>query len=467
MKRLSLKAKINLWFSAIIIVITVIVFSVILIISRDAVFTNVKETLYTIVTSNIDELEYHSDSYNIEFEFGDHYIEYKNGLIEIDDDFLNESQGVHTALYEKNGNLLYGENLIDASISENESIFKVRYNNQNYYVLNIFLSEGSLNGLVLQGVVNENANETVLTRIVKFSLMILPALAIIAILGGYFLAGRLLSPIRSIAQSAESISDGNDLSKRIEVDKSKGELYSLAEAFNKMFDSLEVSFEEEKRFTSDISHELRTPVSSILAQCELTLDRERTGAEYRKALSVINRQSFRMKKIVEEMLTLSRIERLERPSNPVRLNFSDFLNDIIEEQQIRSINNITITSDIDEDIFIEADADLFAVMVNNLISNAYRYGREDGNILISLKRYDDNAVMCIADNGAGIEADKLDKIFNRFYREDRVRNSNDSNYGLGLGLPTALAVARLHGGNLTVESTVGEGSTFIFTIPLK
>lgn len=466
MKGISLKGKITLWFSAIIILITVIVFSVILLISREAVFTNVKETLSNIVAANVEELEYHVDD-NIEYEIGDHYIEYKNGLIEIDDDFLNESQGVHTALFDKSGELLYGENMIDASISENGNIFKMRYNNQNYYVLNIFLSDNNLNGLVLQGIVNENANETVLTRIVKFSLMILPVLALIAILGGYFLSGRLLSPIRSIAQSAESISDGNDLSKRIIVDKNKGELYSLAEAFNRMFDRLEVSFEEEKQFTSDISHELRTPVSSILAQCELALDKERTGGEYRKALSVIGRQSYRMKKIVEDMLSFSRLERLEKLPNPTTVNLSELLSDIAEEQQVRSINNISVATDIDSGIFVEADVDLLAAMINNLITNAFRYGRENGNIILSLKLNDGNAILSVTDDGIGIDSSKIDKIFNRFYREDRVRNSSDSSYGLGLGLPAALAIAKLHGGSLSAQSKLGEGSTFIFKISAK
>ena len=259
MKNLSIRAKITIWFSILIVLITGMMFSLMLLISQSVLYTDVKETLVSTVQSNSQEIEYCSDIADTEQEIGDHYLRYNNQWLEIDDDFLNRNQGVITALYDDKGNLLYGENPTGTLTTDDDNVRHIKYDNQKYYVYNLHLNGPNLQGLILLGQVNENANKTVLTRIVNLSLFVLPLLAILAIVGGYFLAGRFLAPIRKINSSVESIADGNDLSRRIELDNSKDELYVLGDSFNKMFCRLEQSFEKEKQFTSDISHELRTP----------------------------------------------------------------------------------------------------------------------------------------------------------------------------------------------------------------
>ncbi|MGN0521722.1 MAG: sensor histidine kinase [Eubacterium sp.] len=467
MKNLSIRAKITVWFSALIILITVMMLALMLLISRSVLYTDIKETLVNTVEINSQEIEYCEDINDKEQEIGDHYIQYKGGYLEIDDDFLNESRGVYTSLYDSQGNLLYGENPTGSKISVDGKIQRISYNDEKYYVYNISLKGSRLDGLILLGQVNENANKTVLTRIVNMSLFILPALAVLAIAGGYFLAGRFLKPIRRINASAESITDGNDLSKRIELGKSKDELYTLADTFNKMFSRLERSFEEEKQFTSDVSHELRTPVATILAQSELTLEKERTAEEYQKALSVIKRQSIRMKNIVEQMLQFSRLERLEALPNPEEVNLSLLFNNVAEEQRLRSVRSITIHSDIDDGIKILGNSDLLASLMNNLISNAYRYGKDNGNIYLSLKQNEKEVILTVKDDGIGIDDDVKEKIFNRFYQADRARTVKDSEYGIGLGLSMVSTIAKLHGGYIEVESKVGEGSAFSFKILKK
>ncbi|MCD7796184.1 MAG: HAMP domain-containing protein [Clostridiales bacterium] len=259
MKNLTVRTKITLWFSALIILITAIMFTVILLISRNAIYTDVKQTLTDIVTANTGEIEYHASLDYSEMESGDQFINYNDGYLEINDDYLNESLGAYSALYDSSGNLLYGENFINAQVIADSTIRTVNYNKEKYYVVNIPLKGDGLDGLTLQGIINEDANKTVLTTIATLSLLILPSLALIAIIGCYLLAGRFLRPIRDITASAEEISDGNDLSKCIQLGKSRDELYTLGDTFNKMFERLEQSFEEEKQFISDISHELRTP----------------------------------------------------------------------------------------------------------------------------------------------------------------------------------------------------------------
>lgn len=467
MKNLSVRVKITLWFSVSIILITAMMFSLILVISNSVLKTDVKETLKNVVEINSQEIEYTDSLYNQEIEIGDQYIEYNNGYLEIDDDFLNESNGVFTALYDSDGNLLYGQNPINSELNLNNDIQNVTHKKEKYFIFSKTLSGNQLDGLILQGVVNENANKTVLTGIVNLSLFILPLLAFIAIAVGYFLAGRFLSPIRKITASAESISDGSDLSERIEVSSNKDELNKLADAFNKMFSRLERSFEEEKQFTSDISHELRTPIATIAAQCELTLEKDREPEEYKKSLALINRQSIRMKHIVEQMLQYSRLERLDKIPNPEEIDLSSLLKDITEEQKARNIRSITIKSEIDENIKVTGNSDLLAGLINNLISNAYRYGKDNGNIILSLKQNESEIALSVKDDGIGISDDEKDKIFNRFYQADKARTSKSSDFGIGLGLSIVSSIARLHGGYMEVESRINEGSTFTLKIPKK
>lgn len=467
MKNLSIRAKITVWFSAMIILITVMMFALMLLISRSVLYTDIKEALVNTVEINSQEIEYYDDITDTEQEIGDHYIRYKNGFLEIDDDFLNENQGVFTALYDTDGNLLYGENPIGTELSTDEKVRRVKYKKDNYYVYNKYLHGNQLDGLILLGQANEDANKTVLNRIVNMSLFILPVLAVLAIVGGYFLAGCFLSPIRKINASVESITDGNDLSKRIELGETKDELYTLGDSFNKMFSRLERSFEEEKQFTSDVSHELRTPVATILAQSELTLEKERSVEEYKNSLSVIKRQSIRMKKIVEQMLQFSRLERLDTLPNPEDVELSLLLQNIVEEQSIVGNRSITLHSDIEKNIIVIGNSSLLTMLINNLISNAFRYGKDNGNIYISLKQDDREIILTVRDDGIGINEEAKDKIFNRFYQADTARTVRDSKYGIGLGLPMVATIAKLHGGVVEVESKLGEGSTFVFKIPKK
>lgn len=464
MKNLTIRAKITLWFSVLIILLTSITFLLMLVISNSVLNDDVKETLVSVINDNADEIEFIEDIDKQEQEEGDQYFQYNGAYIEIDDDYLNETNGVSCALYDSHGNLIYGENLINAKINPDKGIVKYTYNNEKFYVFSKHLSGDNLDGLILLGTINENANKTPLSQMVNLMLIVLPVLAIIGIIGGYLLAGQFLSPIRKITKSAESISDGNDLSKRIELNSARDELFVLGEAFNKMFSRLEKSFEEEKQFTSDISHELRTPVSTILAQSELTLSKERTTQEYIKSLNVIKRQSNRMKNIVEQMLQFSRLERLSSIDTQ-EFNLSQLIESMAEEQFYDNENAIKMQTDIEPNIMINANSNMIYQLMSNLISNAYKYGKANGNIVLSLKQTDEKIQLSVQDDGIGIEKEYQDKIFNRFFQTDSARTASDTKHSIGLGLSIVSQIAKLHGGSIEVKSEIDKGSTFTFVIP--
>ena len=465
-KPLSIKVKITLWFTALIIFMCAAMFVLLFVISTSVLHRDVKEDLVNLVTANAQEIEYCTYDEYSEREYGDQFVIYNDGYLEIDDDFLDSYDGVFTALYDSQGELLYGQVVKGAPIIYTSDIKSFKSNSEKYYVYCVALEGDGLDGLILEGAANENANKTVLTRVSNMYLVVLPFLALSAIVGGYLLAKRFLKPIDEISASAEKISNGEDLSQRIQLKEGGDELHRLADTFNGMFERLEKSFEDEKQFTSDISHELRTPVTTALAQSELVLEENPAPEEYRQALQVIKKQCLRMKSILDDMMSFSRLEKTEKLSQTEIIDFSELVGCICEEQSMRKDKNISIESKAEKGIFVSGSYNLLISLVENLISNAFRYGRENGYIKVSLEKNEFELILRVADNGTGVAPEIQDKIFNRFFRGDSSRNSDESRYGLGLGLPMARRIAVLHGGTLELESSSENGSTFCVKLPI-
>lgn len=459
MNDLTIRAKITLWFSALMIVIFAILFTLIFFINRYVLYTDVKESLKTTVDNNKDEIEYTDDFESDDIEPGDHYILYEDGYLEIDDDFVLERKGVYTVLMDGTGRLIYGKPPVDIPFSGSEGIRTQMAGEEKYYVYCVKLTEGKLRGLVLQGFVNEDASETILGRMVELTLLIGPILVLVAIIGGYLLAGTFLRPIKEMTVTAESINDGTDLSRRIELKKGRDDLHQLAYAFNHMMNRLEKAFENQKQFTSDVSHELRTPVSTILAQAELTLAKDRSPEEYKKDLQLIQRQGGYMKRLVNGMLQYSRLERMETLPEEEEIDLSQMVEMVSEEQKVNSRKGISLSYQTEPDLVIRGNTEMLIRLLTNLISNGYQYGKENGNIYVRLYKKEKQIIMSVRDDGIGMEAYETDRIFHRFYQADAARSPR--NHSLGLGLSMSAEIARLHHAEIAVESEPGKGSEFL------
>ena len=456
---MTIRAKITLWFSALMIVIFAIMFSMIFIINRYVLYSDVKGTLRTVVEENRDEIEYTEDFDSDDVEPGDHYILYGDGYLEIDDDFIPERKGVYSVLLDENGRVIYGKSPVAIPFSDREGIWTQMAGQEKYYVCQVRLTAEEMEGLVLQGIVNEDASETILGRMAELTLLVAPLLVLAAIVGGFLLAGTFLRPIRKLTETAESINDGTDLSRRIELERGRDDLHQLAYSFNHMMDRLERSFENQKQFTADVSHELRTPVSTILAQTELTLARERTPEEYRDALQLIQRQGGYMKRLVNGMLQHSRLERLEALPEEEEVDLSQLVELVSEEQMLNSRKGITLECRAEPGLVIRGNTELLVRLLTNLISNAYRYGRAGGHIMVRAFGREEEICISVRDNGIGMEQHEMDRIFHRFYQADAARCSRD--HSLGLGLSMAAEIARLHHARISVESERGKGSEFL------
>lgn len=465
MKRSSIRLKITLWFTAALIIVVLFAYLIVFAVSNQILQKTIRDNLIETVEHNVDEIEYLSElSENRIQENIDHFLEYKGGYLEVDDDFLDEVNQVYTGLYDSDIRLLYGENPIsgyvaDMSLSDSK-VRKVKAEGEWYYVFDRKLSLKGMDGLWLRGVVSDSQGVRQMSGIIRFSLIALPILVILASTGGYFIAGRTLKPIHKISDTAKQIGKGNDLKKRIDIGEGSDELHELAQGFNDMFDRLESAFEQERQFTSDVSHELRTPMSVIKAQCEFSLERERSVQEYETALRVIQRQSRKMTKLINHMLDFARLEMRSEKYLRETVDLSALVAGVCSDMMLIREQGITLTYTT-EDVKVRGNRELLTRLLTNLISNAYRYGNEGGHIRVTLKRQRAHIVLCVADDGIGISKEEQRKIFRRFYQADTSRSER----GTGLGLAMASEIARFHGGTISVDSEPGEGSTFTVSLP--
>ena len=249
--------------------------------------------------------------------------------------------------------------------------------------------------------------------------------------------------------------------RRIETEESDDELGRLARVFNRMLDRLERSFEAERRFTADASHELRTPTAVILAQTEYSLERDRSPGEYREALRTVQKQGRRMSTLIDDMLDYTRLEQSPERYPFAVLDLSRLTQEAAEEFAMLGVRGIAIHTEVEPDVYVSGSAMLLSRLLRNLLSNAVRYGKENGCVQIGLRSAEGKAILSVRDDGIGVAPEERERIFERFYRSDSSRSVQ----GTGLGLPMVRRIAQLHGGTVELESEVGRGSTFRVVFP--
>lgn len=469
----SITARITLWSTLVLTALVFMTFLVFRFVSASILEKTVRGYLLSSVNENTDKIEFYSAEHSRGSEDLDNIlIRYKSGWLEIDDDFLDEINDVQSALYSTDGQLLYGKNPIARMMEEepfiSNRIYKYRpAADNNWYVYDRKLTGQGLEDLWIRGVVTLSFEEMQLRDIFRSAMFFVPALLLIGIAGSWFTARSSLHPVRKIEKTISEITHGKDLKRRIEEENIDRELYDLATAFNRMLDRLEHSFEAEQQFTSDASHELRTPMAVIMAQTELALEKPRTPDQYRQALEVIRRQGRQMNALIASMLDYTRLEL--RPENyPLTdLDYSALLRSLAQDMSLIGYKNITMRTEIEDNIHIQGNALLLERALRNLIDNAYKYGNEEGNIQVKLRLTDENTAKClIIDDGPGIPADEMEHIFERFYRGESYKSNRIP--GTGLGLAMVRIIAEIHGGSISAQSPdeeTGIGSTFTLLLP--
>lgn len=449
MGKLSVKFKITLWYTIIMIIISFAVLVAMTSLSAGLLKRNISERMINTADSFAREVEISRDIINIP--------KFK---------FYNRS--VHMVLLDGSFNVAGGQipfGISDEMSCTDNGVRVESHNGNDYYVFDrrVLRRDGSV--YWIKSFVSASDTVNSINSVAKNNAMLIIVMIIAASAGGYIIIGKILTPVNKIRRTAEEISESNDLSQRISLPDGNDEFHKLAASFDKMLDKIEQTVEREKQFTSDVSHELRTPVAAILSSCEYMTGYAKTYEDIKESAEGVKKETERMSKLISELLTISRMDK-----NTIQLSFEDvdfgeLLNFVCDEQAEIHDDNITLSRNIGENIMVKADRFMLARLCINLISNAYSYGKDNGNITVTLTCDSDNAVMSVSDDGIGIAEENIPKIWERFYQVDPSRTIDDKG-NMGLGLSMVKWIADCHKGSMTVKSTLGKGSTFTFTMPI-
>ena len=461
--KLSIRLRIILWFLLSVFLVLSLTATLVFFISDSVMRRTTRNYFISAVEENTDKLKFLSPTeadIAKMMDTDDIFIHYKDGYLQIDDDFLMSLNDMEFGLYAADGSLLYGKNSIIRETYQvklsGSHVFSLDIGSGRYLIYDRKLSGKNFSELWIRGIAPLKETTSQLIDIAVYLAAFLPFLIIIILLCGYFAAKGIIRPIKKIEETTTSITDGNNLSLRIADTGGRDELAALSGNFNKMLNRLETSFEMEKRFASDASHELRTPVSVILAQAEFSLEKERQPEEYIDSLEVIKRQGKRMNQLIGNMLSYTRLEQRIDNYPFEKLDFSVLVSDLCSDMTPLRINDISLEYNVEPGIMINGNAELLARMLQNLLENAYKYGRQGGNTKVTLSLLGNNIKLLVEDDGIGIAEDQLEQIFDRFFR---VSNKS-SITGSGLGLSIVKKIVDMHGGNIDVNSREGLGTTF-------
>ena len=309
----------------------------------------------------------------------------------------------------------------------------------------------------VRGCVPALTPEDTVNSMARSMFLLMPLMVVFMLAGGFLIIRHALKPLQEMIQEADRIGSGEDLSIRISVPDSGDEISALGMTFSRMLTRLQQSFQRERQFTQDASHELRTPISVILAQCELEMDGDMTREEYANAFSMIRRQADKMHRLTEDLLQLCRLESGHQKMDSQPFDLSSLVTELVDEQELLH-PEMEYLCHIVPSVTFTGDRQLLGRAVTNLLNNAWKYGKSP--ICIDLSVTGGQICLSIQDHGNGIAPEHLEKIWDRFYQADSSRTASRSS-GFGLGLSITKQIIALHGGTITVKSSPEEGTIFL------
>ena len=289
-----------------------------------------------------------------------------------------------------------------------------------------------------------------------------PAVLLFAAAGGYLLAGRALRPVATITDLAARIGAG-DLGSRLNLDLPDDELGRLARTFDAMLSRIDDAFERQRRFTADAAHELRTPLSLMRSQVDLTLARPRATGAYREALQAVDGDISRMTALVGTLLTLARSDARQLAKERAPFDLADTVRLVVEQYAAVAEEAGVGLRDESSPTPLVADEDLLMQLLINLVDNALAHTPAGGTVVAGCRPHDGRIQLWVGDSGEGIAAEHQDRVFDRFYRIDAGRSRDRG--GTGLGLAICRAIAEAHGGTIGLTSRLGSGTRVELVLP--
>ncbi len=504
MRNHSVKWKITLWLTLLMALLSCSLLAFMLTISRSVTVRTAMNQLSRTVRDNAAR------------------ISYQDGRLDIGSDFQFSRDGVTTLVYSRSGALVAGQVPVGFTTDEaytNGTMRTIPSGDTQYLLLDLWVPSGWEEGVWLRGLLEMPADRYGTGNILRVAAVALPLFILLAAAGGYLIVWRSFRPLDQINATASAISEARDLSRRIGLPPGRDEFSQLAETFDRLFERLERSFEAEKQFTADASHELRTPVSIIRGACEYGMRYDETPEERRETLEMIYRQTVKMSELINQLLSMTRLDQGTELPEMRELDLAALARDVVEElapdygaERLLMGNcvgggdaavggapeggaghvggapetrakAVTVTPETgakaavrvwergadetgakaDTAALVRGDEILLSRLLRNLIDNGFKYGREDGHVWVSVSAENGEVLLSVRDDGIGIPPEHREKIWQRFYQVDPSRG--DETGGAGLGLAMVWQIARLHGGHMTLDSVLNEGSTFTLHLP--
>jgi len=283
-----------------------------------------------------------------------------------------------------------------------------------------------------------------------------PLILLVLFLIARFIAGRSIKPISAIIETSNIITKDN-LKSRIPLPINKDELFTLSRTINNLLDRVENAIEREKQFTSDASHELRTPLAVIKGTLEVLVRKPRNAEEYKEKIDFCINEVNRLNNLVDELLLLARFENQKQTLKIEKVSLNALFLDVISRNStLIAEKRIKCKAHFSEDYYINTDSYLFCIIVNNILTNAVKYSKNNGEIIFDIKEKDNKIICSISDHGIGIAKEDLQKIFDQFYRSKSNQHPEIKGTGLGLSIVKRLCV--LLQIDLHIESEEGKGT---------
>lgn len=444
MRFITIKTRVTIYFTLMMVLVVALVLIFMLIVGNSVLTNNAETTLLDVVHDNIDD------------------VEYKNGYLDLDELNLYR-HNVYILVYDEAKELIGGAGLRHFEGDEeflNGQTRGVVIDGEKYLVYDLYVQNPGGN-VWLRGITSTDNSFSAVRVIVILSLVLFPVLVLLTAVVGWLIARRAFLPVRQITDTVDAISDGSDLTARIGLKRGRDEIHRLAATFDRMFDRLEHSFNAEKRFASDASHELRTPIAVIIAECEYARQNAKTVEDYEESMEVVERQSRKMSALINQLLNITRMDQGTQRLSFERANYSELCEIVCDEASVASGRDVQLEKDIEPGVYANMDVGLMARLVQNLVENAFKYTAEGGKVRVSLHAQSGRLRLEVRDTGIGIDKKDLPHIWERFWQADSSRGVDR---GSGLGLSMVKQIAEAHGGRLEVESRPGEGSCFSYTM---
>ena len=478
MKKLSIKSKVALWYAFSFLLILLLVGALLLAAGDSLILRERKATLRSVTDRALEDVR---------------IIE---GKLSIDHDIDYYSDGVYVVLYLDNGTLLSGlepAGFPEGVAFEADQVRKVKNGRASFYVYDRLIENQKTGKIWVRGMTSARLGDIAPSaiRILTGFLIALPILFLIAMAGGWLLTRQAFYPLTRLIETAEQIRREGKLDQRIGLGEPEDsdEIKRTAAIFDEMMDQIERDFEMEKQFTNDASHELRTPISVILAESEYALQNvcnnsvmgsDPLRAEVKESLREIHSQAEQMSSLVSQLLTMARadrnIDQLKKEITDISLLAEEAADRFSREAQRREIR---LEIEAEECCYMDCDPVFMRRVFDNLIDNSLKYGKTGGKTTLTVSQDQDRIHVTVEDDGIGMAAEELPRIWERFYRIQQVSTPGtgenqasahplareDQERSMGLGLPMVKWIVEAHGGNIMVDSRPGEGTVFHLIFP--